>query len=303
MSSGVAASVQARLLSRAKAEREEFERMLVRYADERFLYRLGLSPVRERCILKGASLLALWLGDPYRATRDVDLLAFGPSNDEAIRAIIQEICAVPCPEDGLRFDLDTLRMADIGGADEYLGTRARLVALLGSARIAVQIDFGFGDALVEGPEEIEYPTLLDSLPAPRLRAYSRDASMAEKFEAMVSLDVRNSRMKDFHDVWALSNVFRFDGPSLQAAVAACFERRRTPWPAALPGVLTPAFYRAPEMESRWRRYLAAGGILVRPPNQFEAIGERISQLFGPIRECILVGALLNRTWEAGGPWR
>lgn len=276
--------------------------MLVRYADERFLYRLGASAARERCILKGASLLSLWLGDPHRATRDVDLLAFGPSSDDAIRALIHEICAVPCVEDGLRFDLSDLRIEDIRGVEEYRGKRARLFAILGPARIAVQIDFGFGDALVTGPEEIAYPILLDTLPAPRLKAYSRDASMAEKFEAMVSLDTRNSRMKDFHDVWALSNAFAFDGPRLQAAVAGCFERRRTTWSATLPGVLTAAFYYTSEMESRWRRYLAAGGVLVRPPNQFEAIGERISRFFGPVRTSIIAGVTFRDSWEPGGTW-
>jgi predicted nucleotidyltransferase component of viral defense system len=303
MSPDVAASVQARLLSRSKATREEFERMLVRYADERFLYRLSVSAARERCILKGAALLTLWLGDPYRATRDVDLLAFGPSSDNAVRALIHEICAVPCAEDGLRFDLSKLQIEDIRGVEEYRGKRARLVAFLGSARIAVQIDFGFGDVLMAGPEEIEYPLLLDTLPAPQLRAYSRDASMAEKFEAMVSLDTRNSRMKDFHDVWALSNVFAFDGRTLRAAVAGCFERRRTTWPAALPGVLTPAFYQTPEMESRWRRYLAAGGVLVRPPNQFEAIGEQIIRFFGPIRASIVAASLFEQSWKPGVSWR
>src|SRR5438067_120799 len=103
MSPDVAASVRARLLARAKAQREEFERTLARYAAERLLYRLGMSPARERCILKGASLLTVWMPDPYRATRDVDVLSFGSPDDAAIRALVEEICAEPCPEDGLRF--------------------------------------------------------------------------------------------------------------------------------------------------------------------------------------------------------
>lgn len=65
-----------------------------------------------------------------------------------------------------------------------------------------QMDIGFGDALALPAEETDYPVLLDDLPAPRIRAYPREASIAEKFHAMVSLDVQNSRMKDFHDIWA-----------------------------------------------------------------------------------------------------
>ena len=165
MSRDLAASVKARLLARAKEQREELERTLVRYAAERLLYRLGASQARERCILKGASLLTVWMPDPYRATRDVDVLSFGPTDDAAIRALVEEICAVPCPDDGLRFDLSEMVIEEIRNTEEYAGKRARFFAFLGTARIRVQMDFGFGDAVIGGPEEIEYPTILDGLPA------------------------------------------------------------------------------------------------------------------------------------------
>jgi hypothetical protein len=303
MSSDVAASVKARLLARAKAQREEFERTLVRYAGERLLYRLGVSPARERCILKGASLLTVWMLDPYRATRDVDVLSFGSPDAAAIRALVEEICAEPCPEDGLSFDLSEMSVEGIRGPEEYPGKRARFLAFLGTARIHVQVDFGFGDALVAGPDEIEYPTMLSGLPAPRLRAYPREASVAEKFEAMVSLDTRNSRMKDFHDIWALSTAFSFAGSALKEAIAACFERRGTPWRVEVPRALTPAFYQTPEIETRWRSYLAAGAVLVPPPAQFQVVGERIIRFLAPVRSSLVEGASFTSTWEPGGPWR
>jgi hypothetical protein len=303
MSPDVAASVKARLLARAKAQREEFERTLVRFAAERLLYRLGESPARERCILKGASLLTVWMPDPYRATRDVDVLSFGSPDDAAIRALVEEVCAVPCREDGLRFDLSEMVVEEMRGPEEYPGKRTRFRAFLGAARIHVQMDFGFGDALVAGPEEIEYPTMLGGLPAPRLRPYPREASVAEKFETMVSLDTRNSRMKDFHDVWALSTAFAFIGPTLQRAITACFERRGTPWTDGVPRALTPVFYQTPEIEARWRSYLASGAVLVPPPAQFKVIGERTMRFLGPVRDSIIEGHSLTSTWEPGGPWR
>jgi hypothetical protein len=171
MSPDVAASVRARLLKQAKHRGEDFERTLARFAAERLLFRLGAAPARDRCILKGASLLAVWLPDPYRATRDVDVLASGPTDDSAIRSLIAEICGVACPEDGLRFDLSELAVEPIRAQEEYSGKRARFRAWLGGARIRVQLDLGFGDALATQPEEIEYPTILETLPAPRLRAY------------------------------------------------------------------------------------------------------------------------------------
>lgn len=302
MSSDIAASVRARLLNEARKSGEEFELTLTRFAAERLLFRLGASPVRERCTLKGASLLTVWLPDPYRATRDIDVLASGPTDDAAIRTLIEEICAVACPEDGLRFDLSELVVEPIRAEEEYSGKRARFRTWLGNARIRVQLDFGFGDALATQPEDIEYPTLLASLPAPRLRAYPRETSVAEKFEAMVKLDTRNSRMKDFHDLWALAGAFAFDGARLRDAVAACFERRATPWTAEVPRPLTPVFYRTPEIETRWRNYLAAGAVLVPPPAQFEVIGERILRFLGPVRESIVATEPFARTWPPGGPW-
>lgn len=302
MSPDVAASVRARLLNHAKKHGEEFELTLTRFAVERLLFRLGACSARDRCILKGASLLSIWLPDPYRATRDVDVLASGPTDDASIRSLIAEICAVPCPEDGLRFDVSNLSVEPIRGEEEYVGQRARFRAFLGSARIAVQVDIGVGDAVAVEPEEVTYPTLLPALPAARLRGYPREVTVAEKFEAMVKLDVRNTRMKDFHDLWALSGAFEFDGAKLQRAVAACFDRRGTPWTDETPRALTPGFYERPEIQTHWRNYLAAGAVLHPPPAQFDVIGERIIRFIGPIRASVLAAEILLQTWTPGGPW-
>lgn len=303
MTSDVAASVRARLLTQAKKRGEEFELTLTRFAAERLLFRLGASAARTRCLLKGASLLAVWLSDPYRATRDVDVLASGATDDDAIRRLVAEICAVRCPEDGLQFDLSALVVETIRPEEEYSGKRARFRAFLGNVRIAVQLDIGVGDAVVIEPEEITYPTMLPALPAPNLRAYPRDLTVAEKFEAMVKLDTRNSRMKDFHDVWALAGAFSFEAGALQRAVAACFQRRGTPWTAETPRPLTSAFYRTPELETRWRHYLAAGAVLIPPPAQFEQIGERIIQFLGPVQVGIVARESVTGIWVPGGPWR
>jgi len=303
MSSDVAASIRARLLKEAKERGEDFEFTLTRFAVERLLFRVGASKARNRCLLKGASLLSVWLRDPFRATRDVDFLGPGSSDDPAIRSFVAEICAVSCPEDGLRFDLSDLSIQTIRPEDEYAGQRARFRAFLGNARIAVQVDFGVGDAVGIEPEEITFPTLLPALPAPRLRAYPREVAIAEKFEAMINLGTRNSRMKDFHDVWALSGEFAFNGPSLLRAVAASFKRRGTRLDGELPRVLTIAFYQIPDIKIRWRNYLAAGAVLVPPPASFEIIGERIAGFLGPVRESMIANEEFRLRWEPGGPWQ
>jgi hypothetical protein len=126
--------------------------------------------------------------------------------------------------------------------------------------------------------------------------------VAEKFEAMVKLDTQNSRMKDFHDVWALAGAFEFDGAALRRAVAACFERRRTPWTEEAPRALTTAFYHLPELATRWRNYLAAGAVLIPPPARFSDIGERIIAFLGPVRDSIVATAPFVQTWPPGGRW-
>ena len=303
MTPNVAASIRARLLNKARSIGIVFELFLVRYACERFLYRLGESELGDKCILKGATLLAMWMKEPYRSTRDIDLLALGPSDEQTVRTIVTTVCSVPCEEDGITFDLDTLRISPIRESQRYQGQRVRLTARLGTAQIPVQIDFGFGNAVTSVVDEENLPTVISGVPAPSLRTYPRVATIAEKFETMVQLGTRNSRMKDFYDVWALSETFRFDGVELQEAVDRCFKRRGTAWTPAAPDALTSAFYDSPDLQNRWQSYGLDGQLLSQPPSAFEAIGNRVQSFLGPIRENIMAKVRFEKQWPAGGPWR
>jgi hypothetical protein len=302
MSRSTEESIRARLLVRAKSLREEFELTLTRYAVERLLFRMGASPARHRCLLKGASLLAAWLPEPFRATRDVDILVRGAVDEDSLRSLVTEICAVACPEDGLRFDLSNLVIQTVRPEEEYSGKRARFLAWLGKARITVQLDMGVGDAIALPPEEITFPTILPGMPSPRLLAYPREATIAEKFEAMVKLDTRNSRMKDFHDVWALASAFPFEGPALQKSIAACFERRRSALGIESPRALTGAFYQVPELEGRWQKYIEAHTILAPPPIRFDITGSLIITFLDPVWRSIAQHAPFIQAWIPGGPW-
>ena len=302
MTSNVSASIRARLLNRAKTEGAEFQFFLGRYACERFLYRLGASGLRDRCILKGASLLALWMEEPYRATRDIDLLASGENDEEAVRNLIKAICKVSCPEDGLRFDLDTLRVSTIREGQRYGGQRASLSTFLGTAKSTIRVDFGFGDVVTPGPQEAQLPILIDGVPAPFLYTYPRATTIAEKFESMVQLGIRNSRMKDFYDIRALSETFAFDGAELREAVSCCFNRRGTPFSPETPEALTAAFYSNPGQRDYWRTYGQDGSLLNPPPTAFEEVGIRIQSFLAPVFASILAGDSFVSRWPAGGPW-
>ena len=303
MTANVAASVRARLLNKGRGAGTEFELLLVRYACERFLYRLGESAERDRCILKGATLLALWMGEPYRATRDIDLLALGENSQEAVRRAVTTICNVPCPEDGLVFETENLQLSSIRDNQRYGGQRARLRAILGAARIPVQVDFGFGDVVTPGPTEARLPTLLYGVPAPVLHVYPQVTTIAEKFETMVQLGTVNSRMKDFYDIWALSERFAFDGAALQQAVTRCFQQRGIRLSIEMPDVLAPAFYSNAGRQGLWQAYGRQGGLFNAPSNDFEDVGRRLQSFLGPVYASIQAGERLDLHWPAAGPWQ
>jgi len=302
MTPNVAASIKERLKMKAKLYGEELELFLVRYTCERFLYRLGVSEMRQRCVLKGAGLLNLWMNDPYRSTRDVDLLASGKSDPEVVRNVVRTICAVRCPEDGLVFDTAAIEVAPIREEAEYHGQRAVMNVYLGKARIRLQIDFGFGDSVTPGPEDAKYPVMLEHLPAPSVRTYPKAVMIAEKFESMVRLGRTNSRMKDFHDIWALSSEFGFDGEALKDAISKCFERRKTPWTPYLPDVLTPAFYGDSFFQERWASYIRSAIFRTAPPMSFDSIGEQICAFLVPLRESIVENYTFGKAWSVGKGW-
>ncbi|MBZ9605819.1 nucleotidyl transferase AbiEii/AbiGii toxin family protein [Phyllobacterium chamaecytisi] len=189
---------------------------MTRYAIERVLYRLSVSPYRDHFVLKGAMLFSLWAPVPYRATGDLDLLGFGENAPVAIAAVFAEILATKVEDEGVIFRPDTLRAAPAREQDEYAGVRLDFVAELAGARLAMLVDIGYGDAITPGPVDMEYPSLLGQ-PAPHLKAYPPETVVAEKFQAMVALDMLNSRMKDFFDLWAIAGAFAFEGEVLARA--------------------------------------------------------------------------------------
>lgn len=245
----VGASVRQRLLNLAHAHSQPMDLLLTRYALERLLHRLSLSPHRERFVLKGAMLLATWFDEPHRATRDVDLLGFGDAAAEALLATFREIMAIQV-DDGIIFDLEGLRIEDIREEVEYGGSRLRTTASMAGARIPITVDIGFGDAVEPGVDDIDLPVLLD-MPSPYLRAYPPETVIAEKLHAMVVLGMANSRMKDYYDVWMLTGAFAVDSERLRRAIAATFARRNTALPADVPDGLGEGFAADPGKQRQW----------------------------------------------------
>jgi predicted nucleotidyltransferase component of viral defense system len=290
----VGASVRARLLSRARAEKTDYQILLTRYALERLLYRLSVSAHRERFILKGALLFVTWLHDPFRPTRDLDLLGYGADDSEAMADTFKAICSTSVPDDGVLFDVEGLTAASIREGFEYGGVRVQTHAVIDGARIPIQVDIGFGDIITPGPVEIAYPVLLDS-PAPQLRAYPVETVVAEKLNAIVLLGIANSRLKDFYDLWLISRTFELDGAALSAAVRRTFERRDTPMPTDVPTGLTGLY--AEEWNARWKAFLKREHMNAAPADLGQVL-EDLRKFLVPL----MTPPSTTSHWPPGGPW-
>jgi predicted nucleotidyltransferase component of viral defense system len=297
----LAASVRARLLNVAKARGEEFQHLLTRYGLERWLYRLSQSPHRDRFVLKGAMLFTVWGGEPHRATQDLDLLGYGAKDIPELERIFREVCAVEVEADGLEMLPETVHGHSIREDQEYEGVRIQLMAALGVARIPLQIDVGFGDAIIPAPEEAAFPTMLD-FPAPRLRAYHRETVIAEKFQAMVDLGLGNSRLKDFHDIWTLAQEFEFAGATLAAAINATFARRKTPLPRVAPLALTAGFGGDPAKQTQWRAFLKKSRLGAGAVERSEVV-RTLHEFLMPPTEALVAGSPFTRNWLPSGPWQ
>lgn len=255
-----AASVRARLLKLAQAQGVDFNQVLVRFALERLLYRLGQSAYADRFLLKGALLFALWYDMPHRHTRDADLLGFGASD---LPTIMRDIAGLEA-NDGIAFDPSSVTGTVLRKDAGYVGARILISGELARARCRTQIDVGFGDAVTPGPIEASYPVLLDDLPAPRLRTYPVYTVVAEKLHAIALLGMSNSRVKDYLDLSVLLERETMDSDLLTQAIQATFERRNMVVPAALPVGLTDEFGLDHSRQALWQAFLKKNGLPFKP---------------------------------------
>lgn len=249
----IAASVRQRLLIKARETGRPFSELLQYFAMERFLYRLSKSRFADHFVLKGALMLTVWEAPLTRPTMDIDLLGLIENNIENITKATREICQQDVDPDGLVFDMGNINAERIAEDADDEGIRIRFRGSLDTARFVIQLDIGFGDIVIPSPETTNYPILLD-FPAPRIRGYSRESTIAEKFEAMVKLGILNSRMKDFFDIWLMLRQYDFEGPILAEAISKTFSTRGTSIQSE-PIALTNSFAEDIEKATQWRGFI------------------------------------------------
>lgn len=294
----IAASHREKLLALSGTRGEDFQFLLNRWIIERFLYRLGVSAHKDRFVLKGATLFVAWGGQIYRPTKDLDLLGFGAAEVAEVAREIREVCSVPA-DDGIAFAVWRITAERIRDAAEYVGVRVRVPAELDSARISLQIDVGFGDAVEPAPNALVFPTLLP-LTAPVIRGYPPEAVVAEKFHAMAVLGMANSRMKDFFDVWTFATTQRFTSRQLFRSISKTFERRQSAVPTALPVALTDEFLLDRSKAAQWAAFQAR--LSLRDVPGLHKAGEVIRLFLLPLLEQGVLDVPVEMAWEPPGPW-
>ena len=296
-SSTNSASVHQRLLNKARSSERTFNELLQYFAMERFLYRLSKSKHADQFVLKGALLLRVWGLQETRTTKHIDFLGRMSNEKNNVVAQIKDVLKVKIDPDGLIFDTDSLHTEQISKVTEYEGIRIKFVSLLGTAKIHMQIDIGFGDVVHPKFEPLVLPASLN-FKLPRVLCYSRESTISEKFEAMVKLGKLNSPMKDFYDIWLLSQRFNFTGPELAKAIRLTFERRGTELPAE-GAVFTEPFIKDKQvLWQRFRNRLQSH----ETPESFAAVAISVEKFLSPVTVPVSASSSIPKVWIAPGPW-
>ena len=296
----IAASVEAKLKNIATERKLDYRFILIRYAHERFLYRLSVSPYAKQFVLKGGNLFVIWQnGRNFRPTVDSDMVCFGNAEPEHLREVFRRVCQMEgIPNDGMAFDPNSIEISSIREETEYGGIRVVFLAHLARARVDLQFDIGIGDAITPSPKLTDFPVLLDG-PIPRLKAYPMATAIAEKAEAMVSRGFDNSRMKDFYDIWLLTELFDHEYSSLRLAVCKTFERRGTAIPTILPDCFSEEFMQMPMKQTQWNAFVRKNRLPEKPEN-FTIAVSRIKDFLTPV---FFPPAETPAKWMAAQGWK
>ena len=293
-------SAHQRLLNKARNSGRPFNEVLQYYAMEKFLLRMSKLPNADDFVLKGALLLRATGISELRPTRDIDVLKYGSSAISDIEEIFRVCCNTNIEGDGLEFDPDSVEAEEIREQEAYDGIRVKVRGTLGNARITIQIDLGFGDVITPKPLWIGYPTILDE-DSPRIRAYTLESSIAEKYQAMVSLDMANSRMKDFYDIYFLSENRSFEGPDIQSAIKETFDRRETKIPTKLPTALTETFSKDDTKIRQWKAFISKISD-DQLPKELSTIVNRVKVFLWPVSLSIQDQSDFTKVWKSVDGW-
>lgn len=275
-------SIRSRLLNVSKNENIFYQTILTRYFQERLLYRMSLTRYKNNFYLKGGALIYAFERFAARPTLDIDFLGFNISNEgKNLVSVFQEICSVPCKEDGVVYGIEEITAQNITESQDYHGIRISVPVSMDTISQVMTMDIGFGDVITPTPVSIDYPLLLDSLPAANIMAYSIETVIAEKMHAVVDLADQNSRMKDYYDLFQILSKENYKKDVLQKAIERTFENRHTRY------VSDTMFFRDDfpvnaSMEIKWKAFIRK--ITEKTELQFSEIASYLQMTLKPYWE-------------------
>ncbi|MFN8432403.1 MAG: nucleotidyl transferase AbiEii/AbiGii toxin family protein [Anaerolineales bacterium] len=287
----VPASIHQRLLNKSHETGRSFNELLQYYGIERLLYRLSVSEHSNKFTLKGALMFNVWGMSNLRPTRDIDLLGHTSNAIESITEIFRDVCKMNSEVDGMEFDGD-LQARYIKEDADYAGVRVTVIAYLGKTKFPLQIDIGFADVITPAPEPVNYPTLLGHS-APQLHGYPRETTLAEKIQAMTILEMSNSRMKDFYDVWQLIERFEFDGKLVQTAIEKTFVNRNTALPQDDHVIFSNSFLEHKTIQ--WNAFIRK--LKIENTTEMGEVLSAIKEFLVPLLNASQQGIVFDKKWD------
>ena len=297
----VSASIQAKLQNKAHESGRPFNEILQYYGMERFLYRLSKTLHVNDLILKGG-LMFYGLGIPMRrTTRDIDFLGISENAQQDIRSVFHDSLSVPFPEDGVLFDVKTLRFSQNRVEANQGGIRVTFFGKLGKMRLPVQVDVGFSDELASDVLSMEYPVLLAGMEKPRLKGYPPESIISEKLHAMIRFADANSRWKDYYDIYLLAETFEFDSHSVANAIRSTFGNRSAELKDQIPYGLRESF--AVSKQQDWETFLLKSKLSSDSVKDLLVVVNRIWQFLEyPLREIQTGENLPRKRWLHDSDW-
>ncbi len=294
------ASIHQRLKNEAELAGRPFQEFLYYYSIERFLVRLSQSHYKDKFILKGGLMFSGWEIPLRRPTRDIDVQGKFSATVTDLVAILREICTLEIEPDGMSYDPESVRGEQIMETMIYPGVRIDFMGYLGNARLKLHMDVSFANIITPAEREFDFPTLL-GMPRFHLLGYPIETTIAEKLQAMVALDIINGRMKDFYDIWLLSENVDIQGLTLVDAIQATFTTRRTKLPENLPTALSDEFIFM--RQNNWNAFLRRSLLTGEDAPNFQKTIERLRQFLVPILDAAYRNIPYNFIWKAGISWQ
>lgn len=287
-----AASVLAKLKNKAKESGISYQQCLQLFFQEEFLRKLAASKYKDNLILKGGLFIYTLTNFESRATVDVDFLLRGINNDmQRMDEIIAEILAVPTGNDFITFK--AIPMEPIAVHRKYHGVSTQITGYIKNVRVPFNVDVGVGDVIVPNAKPRTIKTQLPDFDAPEIMTYSLESTIAEKLDAILQRFELTGRMKDFYDIYYLSQTFDFDGLKLQTAITETLQNRGTEYDADSFKRIK-ALTDDEDMQKKWRYFLRT---LRNPEIPFAEVMDGIAAFLEPVWSAFVKEEEFQKQWS------